>query len=299
MSTLQTWVDTTRRQLMSGRQEQRNVLLGAYTAGSGTLTFSTEITGIVPGARLSVGLNNFYVLTVNSSAQSATVVGGQDGTTDANAAGSSMVRVNPRFTDFEIVSELQNDLIDLSSPGNGLFQVTTVALTADLGLVGYDLAPPAGFIDIYNILVANSPVGTYKDWSELDQINWRLDRNASTSLFPSGYSLQLFWPLSTGNAIRVQCRVGFTIPTALTDNLTTTGLPTTAYDIPPLGAAMRLMAPREIKRNFTEAQGDSRRSSEVPAGAVANSFRPLGALRAQRIASEAGRLVAAYVDKRW
>lgn len=299
MATLQTWVDTTRRHLMSGRQEQRNTLLGAYTAGSGVLTFSTEIEGIVPGSRLSIGLNNFYVISVNSAGKSAVVLGGQDGTTDANALAGVMVRVNPRFTDFELMTELQNDLVDLSAPGNGLYQITTVALTGDLGVVGNNFAAPANFVDIYKITVANSSVGAYNDWSELDQINWRLDRNASTTVFPAGYSLQIFWPVSTGSAIRVQCRAGFTVPTALTDNLTTTGLPTTAYDIPPLGAAMRLMAPREIKRNFTESQGDSRRASEVGAGAVANSFRSLGALRAQRIASEAARLTAAYTDKRW
>lgn len=299
MSTLDTWVQACRRHLMSGRQEQRNTLLGAYTAASGTLTFTTEIAGIIPGSRLSVGLNNFYVISVNAAAMSAVVLGGQDGTTDANASAGAMVRINPRFTDFEIVAELGNDLVDLSTPGNGLFQITTVPLTADLGVVGYDFAAPTNFVDIYKIIIANSSVGAYKDWSELDQINWRLDRNASTTVFPSGASIQIYFPPSTGNAIRVQCRAGFTVPTNLTDNLTTTGLPATAWDIPPLGAAMRLMVPREIKRNFTESQSDSRRASEVPAGAVATSFRPIAALRAQRIAAEAARLTAAYFDKRW
>ena len=55
----------------------------------------------------------------------------------------------------------------------------------------------------------------------------------------------------------------------------------------------RLVAPREIKRNFTEAQGEPRRAAEVPPGAVASSMRTVAALRQQRITTEASRLLQA------
>ena len=54
------------------------------------------------------------------------------------------------------------------------------------------------------------------------------------------------------------------------------------------------MAGREIKRDFTESQGDTRRAGEVPAGAVAASSRNLQILRQQRITSEAAKLEAIY-----
>jgi hypothetical protein len=61
-----------------------------------------------------------------------------------------------------------------------------------------------------------------------------------------------------------------------------------------LGAQIRLMSPREIKRNFTESQGDTRRADEVAMGSVANSTAGLIRLRRDRIQAEAARLARAY-----
>jgi hypothetical protein len=68
------------------------------------------------------------------------------------------------------------------------------------------------------------------------------------------------------------------------------GFPLSAEDILILGAQIRLMAPREIKRNFTESQGDTRRSDEVPAGAITNSVNGLIRIRRDRIIAEAMKL---------
>jgi hypothetical protein len=60
---------------------------------------------------------------------------------------------------------------------------------------------------------------------------------------------------------------------------------------------MRLMAAREIKRNFIEAQGDTRRPDEVQPGAITNSIANIQRLRRDRIIAEAGRLKAQYPIK--
>lgn len=297
MATLQTWVDATRRLLLSGKQEERNTLSAPYTPGAGTLTFTNPLGGIVPGVRLSIGLNTFYVSAVANNSLSATVIGGQDGSTDAAAPAGALVWVVPRFTDFEIVDALAGDLGDLSAPGNGLFRIGFVDLAADTATFGYDLTGLTDFIDLYDVRAALPGAGG--SWAQLDRNTYRLDRAADTDAFPSGLSLQFFQAATlTGYRIRVMYRRGFTVPTALTDDLTLTGLPATAWDIPPMGAAMRLVVPREIHRNTTQGQGDTRRAAEVPAGAIASSLRPLATLRAQRIAAEAGRLLAQYPDRR-
>jgi hypothetical protein len=54
------------------------------------------------------------------------------------------------------------------------------------------------------------------------------------------------------------------------------------------------MAPREIKRNFTESQGDTRRGEEVTSGAIGNSIQNLQRLRRDRIQAEAARLIRGY-----
>lgn len=296
MATLDTWVQATRRHLMSGRQEERNVLSAPYTAGSGTLSFTNVPTGIVPGARLGIGLNVFYVLTVNNASLSATVIGGQDGSVDVAAPTGSLVRVNPRFTDFDITETLAADLADLSSPENGLFQIRSVDIAYSGVTTGYDLSGVTDLIDVYQVL-AQEP-GTSKGWTRLNRGGYRLDRGALASVFPSGLGLMLHGSAYQGLTVRVLYRSGFITPPTLATDLNTTGLPTTAYDIPPLGAAMRLVIPREIKRNFSEAQSDTRRAAEVGAGATAASYRPIAALRASRIAAEASRLVAAWPDSR-
>jgi hypothetical protein len=61
-----------------------------------------------------------------------------------------------------------------------------------------------------------------------------------------------------------------------------------------LGAQIRVMAGREVKRNFTESQGDTRRAEEVPAGAVGGSILNLQRLRRDRIQAEAARLNRQY-----
>ena len=53
-----------------------------------------------------------------------------------------------------------------------------------------------------------------------------------------------------------------------------------------MGAAIRQMMGRDIKRSFLEAQPDTRRSSEVPPGAALGSIRLLQQQYVQGIADE-------------
>jgi hypothetical protein len=72
------------------------------------------------------------------------------------------------------------------------------------------------------------------------------------------------------------------------------GYPESAEDILVVGAQIRLIAPREIKRNFTESQGDTRRADEVSAGAVSNSIVSMLRMRRDRITAEASKLTRQY-----
>jgi hypothetical protein len=78
------------------------------------------------------------------------------------------------------------------------------------------------------------------------------------------------------------------------DTLASVGGTDTLDDLLVLGAQIRMIAPRELKRNFTESQGDTRRAEEVPAGAVINSMGGLMRLRRDRIQAEAARLNRQY-----
>ena len=291
MTTGQDWIAQTRSYLMSGYAENRNKLAQDYTAGSGLLVFQYDMAGIRPGARLSIGTNTFYVWSV--SGQQATVQAGEDSSTDISVPAGTLVRVSPRFTGDEIWKQLANDLGDLSSPANGLYGIQTVDLTYNATLNGYDLGSIGDNLQsIYEVKYLTP--GPQLDNPRIHTTGWRLNRNANSSQFPSGLSLQMFEPAYPGYNVRVVYRSNFVMPTTYLANVSSTGLLASAYDLPPLGAAIRLMEGREIKRNFTEGQGDTRRAGETPPGAVLQSARGLQQLRANRITAEAARLEALY-----
>lgn len=292
----QNWIDKTRGHLLNGFQEERNVLSSSYTAGGTSLVLTYAMGGIRVGARLCIGTNTFYVLAV--SGQTATVVGGQDGSTDANAASGATVRVNPRFTDNDIWQALTDDLGDLSSPMNGLYAIGTVDFTYNAALQGYDLgAIASSLIDGYEVKYLTP--GSYKDTPRIPRDMWRINRNVNTTEIASGLSLELFQAAYPGYSVRFTYKSTFAAPASNAADVSTSGLQTSALDLPPIGAALRLMAGREIKRNFTESQGDTRRATEVPAGAVANSSTGLARLRMSRIVAEASRLDSLYPPYRY
>jgi len=291
-TTASAWVDRTRSRLVGSTVAERNKLAANYTAGDTTLTFTYDLNGIAKGTRLSIGLNTFYVWDINSTAKTATVTGGQDGTTDANATSGSVVWVRPRFTDAELLTAINEDLAALSSPQNGLFQIKTFDLTYDPVIVGYDLTAVTDLQDIYEVRYQTS--GPEKDWPRIPKHLIRLDRSALTTDFASGSALKLLDGGQSGYDVRLIYKAPFTTLAALTTDVSTTGLPATAYDLPPLGAAITLMSGQEISRNFTDSQPDTRRATEVPSGARFNSYRGLMIQRQERIAAEAARLSQQY-----
>ena len=285
------WVAETRQMLLGGINEERNKLSAAYTAGGTTLQFQYPMGGIQAGARISIGLNTFYVWSV--SGQVATVSGGEEGTTDANAASGDVVRVRPRWTDNEILSALNFDLNDLSSPQHGLFRVQSKTFTYDSTIDGYNMSSVAS--DVLSIIeVRYQTTDDTKLWPRIPSTQYRFVRDMPTTDFASGLALILYEPANSGYSVYVTFRRPFSQLTTLSTAKTDTGLLTTAYDLPPLGAAISLMAGREIKRALTETQGDTRRAQEVPTGAANVSLNGLRVQRQNRIISERARLDAQY-----
>ena len=112
-------------------------------------------------------------------------------------------------------------------------------------------------------------------------------------------ALVLYEAAFPGKKINVSYKSPLTFITgaASSFNKSSTGLQATAYDLPPLGAALSLMATAPIRREFLDAQGSSRRAEEVPPGAISASMRDLRARRDMRVAAEAARLATMYPQK--
>ena len=290
--TAQTWIDETRDLLLTDYVEEQATLGAALDATETVVSFalpSTSPAGVVAGATIEVGAELMYVFSVTSGA--ATVLRGYKGSEATTHALGALVTINPKFPTYQILDALNHELRDLSSPQNGLFQIKTVEVTFNAAQDGYDLTGVTDdILSIYQ--VTYSDPGSEASEPAITEYALRRDRN--TSSFPSGYGLILHSDAWPGETVRVLYKTGFGTLAAATTALSTTGLHSEAYDLPVLGAALRLMSSRPIRREFLDEQGSSRMADEVPPGAVSASMRDLRALRLDRMNAEATRLNGQY-----
>lgn len=284
------WVKAVQRHCSTFHREERNTLGAAMTDTTGTAaTFSSTLGGIIAGALVEIDTEVLYIQSVDTSAKTAVVIRGSEGSTAATHASGATVTVNPRFPAFAAFIALNDTLRDLSA--SNYFQMKAVTITFDASKFGYDLTD-SDVIDLYDIRVKRT--GAQLAWDRVD--NYALHRNMDPAEFASTNALFLYGnpPASNGQPMRVLYKAPFALLAATTNDVSVTGLPSSSYDVPPIGAALRLLAGREVKRNFTEQAGESRRSQEVPPGAVLGSMRGLQALFDARIRSEVKGLLAQY-----
>lgn len=287
MTTAGQLIDRVAGELLAGTVEERNKLATGVDASATTLTFTYPLSGLREGSVFEIGSEQFYVWTTNSSAKSAVVERGFNGTTATSHSAEAITTINPRFPRSRVLQQLNADLADLSSPLNGLFQVKTV----DIAYNGSDrMVNITGATDIQNLIDVR-----YRYLSDDYPIirDVRLLSDMPTSDFASGFALAFDSYVRSGT-IRVVYRAPYGSFSAESDTVADVGGSDYLDDVLALGTQMRLMAGREVKRNFTESQGDTRRAEEVPSGAVANSMLQLQRLRRDRVMAEAARLNRQY-----
>lgn len=289
MSQVSEVIDKVTRQLLSGTVEERNKIAASVNTSATTITFTYDLDGIRKGTIIEVNGEQMYVWNATTASKTVTVERGFNGTTPQAHSANAICTVNPRFPRTQILEAINDELADLSSPMNGLFQIKTVELRYGGSDRMIDL-DGAGYIqDLYSV--------HYRDTSDnYPRVSgWRLLRDMPVSDFPSGMALDV------GNMVPRACNLVVKYKTEFDrlsneqqDLFLSSGLPETAEDVVILGAQIRLMAPREVKRNFTESQGDTRRATEVPPGAVAGSIQNLLRLKRDRVTAEAQRLNRLY-----
>lgn len=288
MSTTSQVITRAHRQLLSGVVEERNKIAATITASATSCVLSYDLGSVRTGSVLEIDTEQMYVWEVVESTKTLTVERAFNGTTAAAHTGGTVVVVNPRFPRNQIFEAITDELADLSSPVNGLFQVKVLDFVYNGSDRQVNLPAAGTVIDLIDVRSRNKS----DDYQQVR--SFKLLRDMPTKDFGSGLALQLDQDAYHGD-MRVTFRAPFSKPAAEADNLQNVcGFPESAEDILVIGAQIRLMAPREIKRNFTESQGDTRRSDEVPSGAVGNSITNLLRMRRDRITAEAQRLARLY-----
>ena len=288
MSKVSDLINRAHRQLMSGVVEERNKLVSSVSASTTSLTLLYEVSGARVGAVVEINSEQCYVWELNESSKTLTVERGFNGTTSAAHPANSIVTVSPRFPRSQLLEAINDEMSDLSSPMHGMFQVKNL----DIKYNGSDRQ-------------VNIPV--FLDVIDLIDVRWRnksddyrlvngvkLIRNLPTKDFGSATALQIDTDVPVAD-VRVTYKSPYSRAASENDDLQVNcGYPQAAEDILIIGAQIRMMSSREIKRNFTESQGDTRRSDEVPPGAVGNSITNLIRLRRDRITAEAAKLARQY-----
>lgn len=290
MTTAQKIIDQARRDLLAGVVEERNKLSAAVTSTTATtLTFANDLKGIREGAVIELGAELMYVW--STSGANVTVERGWDGTVASTHAINTIATVKPRFPTSMLFDHLNDEITDLSSPANGLYQVLTLERAYNGSDRAVDLTAVSNLIDIVDVRWKYLS----DDWPEVRR--WRIMRNTNTTAFASGLALIIDEPVQA-STMRIVYKAPYTRLSAVGDDVTSVGgVQASLEDVLRMGVQLRAMVGREVKRNFTESQGDTRRAVEVGAGNVQSSWRGIAALRQTRIEAEQARLSKQYPQR--
>ena len=287
MTTAGNLVDRTAQNLLAGTVEERNKIASSIDDSTTSIVCTYPLGSLREHTVFQLGTELIYVWESNTSTKTLTVERGFGGTTAAAHDSGAIAIVSPKFPRWQILQALNDELADLSSPMNGLFQMKTVDISYNGSDRMVNLTGITSMIDVYDVrwryLSDDYPVVR----------RYRLMRDMPTTDFASGYVLTLDEPVMS-STIRVIYKDKYTPFSTEASTLTSTGASSELADLLVLGAQIRLLASREVKRNFIESQGDTRRSDEVPAGAMNASVTNLLRLRRDRIQAEAARLNRQY-----
>jgi hypothetical protein len=288
MSTVATVIDRTVRQLMSGTVEERNKIASALTATATSVSFQYDLNGLRAGGVIQIDSELMYVWEIASGTKTATVERGWNGTTPAAHATGAVTTIDPKFPRAQILEAINAEIDDLSSPMNGLYQIKSLELNYNGTWNMISLPTIDKIIDLVSVTIRY--IAT--DYPVIRKC--RLIRDLPNDDFSAGYAIRFDEQVRAGKMIVVY-KAPYTNVTTEAQNLqNVSGFPTTAEDILMMGAQIRLVSPREVKRNFTESQGDTRRSEEVPTGSVSSSINNIIRMRRDRITAEAARLARQY-----
>lgn len=284
MSTAGALLERVNRQLLSGTVEERNKLSASINASETSLVMTYDLKGLREGTVFEIDSELFYVWQATSGTKTVVVERGYAGTTAATHSSGAIVTLNPRFPKAQMLEALNQDIDDLSSPVNGLFRIVATDVTYNGSDRQINLTGATNVIDLIDVRLRYLA----DDYPVLRGV--RLQRNLPTSDFPSGLAL-VFDEGTIAGSLRVRYKAPFTrAASTASDIQSVCFVPESMEDILEMGVMVRMLQTREVKRNFIESQGDTRRSDEVPPGAIRDSFTNILRLRRDRIIAEKAKL---------
>lgn len=266
--TVSTIIERVNRQLAATVRMEINVLGASLNATETTVTFTHPIpNSLRSGAVLSLNGELMRVITADELAQEAVVLRGwQDSTAAAHTAGTE-VHINPRFTRFDILDALIEE-IDTWAPDLFDVQYVEAATTEETNAVEL-AAAYAGALGVTTVR---------RNWTDDAEslvwptISYTLQRG-STSVWSAASESGLIVRLTNngvGRARTGSLLIGVAMPYDPSDITEATVLSTdknitsSLLELIELGIKYRLLQDDEIGRSQRGAQDEPRRAEEVP-----------------------------------
>ena len=299
--TLGQLTDETFRKLRGTTRDTVNTLSGSIDAPAALtqeiITFTANMGGITQGSLLVVGTETMYVMSVNDASYQATVLRGYDDTTPATAVSGAIALVDPAWTRSVVQGFLREEL---RSWAPQIFTTSYVDIPLVAFQRGYDLGNSVG--TIIQILKANVPQPPYAGTSgdiyytpggagpqnSTTDYSFSYDANANIALYPSGKSLTLNNPAlpDVNGNLHVVYATPFNVDsswTETTDMIANVGMDERDLDIPPIGAAARLLRWVSVRRAMLNVAGTSRNDQDVTMPAILQAAQQFELARNSRL----------------
>lgn len=287
MTTINDMIADAKRQTYGSLTDQLNLIAAVSAPSATTITLELDVSGITAGMTLSSGLNVWYVKGIDVSSKSVYVIPGYDNSQQDATAIGDFVYIKPRVTDWFLFNVMNQEIVKLSSPSNGLYKIKSVAFDVDPTWQTYEL-DPADAADFTGMLRARYLIpGSTDVWLDIPDKSYRVQINEGTSY------IRLLRNIPSGTQIEFLYKGPFSQATSLADDpVADCGLTASMVDIPSLGCVSTLLRTTDSRRNQVQQQGDARRAGEV--GGTANSQIALQIDRQyrDRVQEEYARLVS-------
>lgn len=286
MTTMRDMIADTRRMAYGSLNDQINLVAQPYTAGDTTLVLDMDITGITSGMTLSSDLNVWYVKGTEPATNSVFVIPGFDNSPQKNVAPNEFVYIKPRVTDWYMFETMNQEILRLSTPEHGLYQIASWTAAVDPTWQTYEI-PTEAYENMVGMLRIRYRVpGSSDVWLDVPEKSYRIQFNAGTSY------IRLLRNIPSGTDIEFLYKATFQQAENLSDNVNTVcGLSATMVDIPTLGCLATLLRTTESRRNQVQQQGDARRAGEVTSGSNMAIAQLVEKDHQMRIWEEAARLI--------
>ena len=279
-----------KRLLHSNTRTELDAIHTTITAVATTIRLKYQTDGIRAGSYISVSMNDgtlapetMYVHARNG--EYVTVQRGVDGSTAyAWEADVSIVEVEPRFTEWQILEAARDAIQALPSNLHAVSTTTVTFSTTEQSVTSTDLAT-TGFT---RILSATRTARSGED---------RLVKfNVKVQEYAGAYEVIRQEGIEKSVTVKLTYAHPFVISTLDpgTNLLTTAGMSIEMLDIPGLGAAAWLMLADEATRLDLHAAGDSRGDGALNPGDRARYSLVLQAQYERRVSQEARRQMAKY-----